>query len=225
MDRQSTQVLRLAESSLEVESSVDVVGPIAGRTLDRTVAPRFENREDGCQPPRFQDTMVALKEELGDSRERLVEADHQHVEQLRQIVELREERQVLVPALYTKVSKARQGVEGVFGNGKSFVIAGVGGATGQTSGKLLSQAQQVIDRFSQPGLKLKPDVEGFKVEPQTVADGLKVMVDRLNEVLAEQRRRRREVQETRKVKNRLLEEHKDRFLYTARTLEDRKSVV
>ena len=58
-----------------------------------------------------------------------------------------------------------------------------------------------------------------RVEPQTVADGLKVMVDRLTEVLAEQRNLRREVQETRKVKNRLLEEHKERFLYTARTLE------
>ncbi|MCP5017154.1 MAG: hypothetical protein GY938_18060, partial [Ketobacter sp.] len=35
----------------------------------------------------------------------------------------------------------------------------------------------------------------------------------------EQRRLNREVQESRKVKNRKLEEHKDTFLWTARTLE------
>ncbi len=77
-----------------------------------------------------------------------------------------------------------------------------------------------IARFEQPDLEFPAsELEGFTVDPEGAARGLKTKVTRLRGVVDEQRRLNREVQESRKVKNRKLEEHKDTFLWTARTLE------
>ncbi len=77
-----------------------------------------------------------------------------------------------------------------------------------------------LGRFEQPILEFgASEFEGFTVDPKGAARGLKTKVTRLRGVSDEQRRLNREAQESRKVKNRKLEEHKDTFLWTARTLE------
>ncbi len=108
----------------------------------------------------------------------------------------------------------------LFGKGSAFRVASIEGPTAQRKEKLLRQAELAIARFEQPDLEFPAsELEGFTVDPEGAARGLKAKVTRLRSVTDEQRRLNREVQESRKVKNRLLEEHKDTFLWTARTLE------
>ena len=118
------------------------------------------------------------------------------------------------------MSAARHTLDELFGKGSAFRVAGIEGPTAQRREKLLRQAELAIARFEQPNLEFpESEFEGFTVDPEGAARGLKAKVTRLRGVFDEQRRLNREVQESRKVKNRRLEEHKDTFLWTARTLE------
>ncbi len=220
MQRQSDMVLQQLESTVEVESSVEIHGPIVARKHGKIHAAELEGLGEGQATSRVLDTMNLLKEGLAGSRQRLAAADHRHVEQLRQIVALQQESRELVPSLYRHLSAARHTVNELLGKGSAFRIASIEGPTAQKREKLLRQAELAIARFEQPDLQWPAsEYEGFTVDPQGVARGLKVKVTRLSGVLDEQRRLRREAQESRKVKNRTLEEHKKKFVWTARTLE------
>lgn len=220
MPSYSEQALQFMESAAEVESSVDKIGPMVGEYFDHKYGPRFENREDGCQPPRVLDTMIALKEDLTASRERLAAADEEHVELLRQMVETRDEREQLKASLYRHLSAARHVVEDLYGKGKTFQLVSLEGPTGRTSNQLMRQAGQAAKRLGQKGLKLPdPEAEGFGVNPPVAAKALKKKVGRLTQVIDHLRGLRRDAQESRKVKNRVLKEHKALFLNVARALE------
>ncbi len=217
MQRHSKEVLQQLESSAEVEASVATHGPIVARKLDEIYA---RNQEEGQSAPDFLGTMTTLKDGLGASRQSLGEVDNRHVEQLRKIVGLRRERDQLIPSLYHHFAATRQTVEQLFGKGNSFEIAGIDGPTAQKPNKLLRQAAFAIQRFEQPELKLPAvEIEGFEIHPESVARGLRAKADRLEGVFGDLRVLRREAQESRKVKNRRLEEHQKTFLWTARALE------
>ncbi len=217
MQRQSEMVLQQLESSAEVEASVATHGPIVARKLDEVYA---QNLEEGQRVPDFQGIMFALKDRLAGSRQDLAVADGQNVEQLRQLDELQQESLELFPKLYRHMSAARHTMDELFGKGSAFRIASIEGPTAQRREKLLRQTELAIARFEQPNLEFPAsEFEGFTVEPEGAARGLKTKVTRLRTVSDEQRRLNREAQESRKVKNRMLEEHKQTFLWTARTLE------
>lgn len=217
MQRQSEMVLQQLESSAEVEASVETHGPIVVRKLAEVYA---RNLEEGQDAPYFQGTMLALKDRLAGSRQSLAVADNQNVEQLRQLDELQQESNELLPKLYRHMSAARHTMDELFGKGSAFRVASIEGPTAQRREKLLRQAELAIARFEQPNLEFPAsEFEGFTVDPEGAARGLKVKVTRLRGVFDEQRRLNREVQESRKVKNRTLEEHKKTFVWTARTLE------
>ncbi len=217
MQKQSEMVLQQLESSAEVEASVAAHGPIVARKLDELYG---QNLEEGQSAPDFQGTMSALNDRLAGSRQGLAMADNQNVEQLRKLDELQQESNELFPKLYQHMSAARNTLDQLFGKGSAFRVASIEGPTAQRKEKLLRQAELAIARFEQPGLEFPAsEYEGFEVDPEGAARGLKAKVTRLRGVFDEQRRLNREVQESRKVKNRKLEEHKKTFVWTARTLE------
>ena len=220
MQRQSEQALQHMEIAADVESSVETHGPSVGQTLNVMHAHRFENREDGLTAPDFVSVIVSFGEQLGDSRRHVADADHEHVERLRQIIDLRQERDDSISKLYQHFSIARRTIDQFFGSGKAFVIGGLEGPTAQKPTKLLRQAELAIARLEQPDLQLPAiEVEGFDIDPAAVAAGLRAKVERLRQVLADLRVLRREAQASRKVKNRALAAHQPTYLSIARALE------
>lgn len=220
MQKQSEVVLQHLESTAEVVASVDAHGEVVAARLDERLALHQENLEDGPTPANSLGMMTRLKDGLVDSQERLADADHQHVEQLRKVLELREKRDEARPRMQQQLTTARHLFEEMHGQGTAFVVAGLESPTAKTVTKLLRQADLAIARCEQPDLVLPPSrVAGFKVDPVEVANGLKAESGQLKGTLGEIRLARRKAQETRKVKNRVLEEHKVTFLWTARTLE------
>ena len=62
-------------------------------------------------------------------------------------------------------------------------------------------------------------IDGIEVDPLKLALGLQADVDELRSLLADQRRERRLLQQTRKQKNRAIDAHRQTLVWTARTVE------
>ncbi len=224
-EEQSDLILNLVHNATQVESEIEIhTGEVADR-LGETFAPIFETWEEGQEKPDFQATLRALKDKLGDSREKLSLAEERLIGLIRQAVELRDERQELMGGLYDDFSSMRRTVEELYrGKGKdnvnAFVVAGIQGPTAQRPTKLLRQIDLAILHLQQPGLEFPVSRFGeTRLEPSKLANVLKPRCDRLHQVQSELRGVGSEMNASRKQKNRALEAHKETFLWVAQGAE------
>ncbi len=222
---QSDLILDLVHNTAQVESEIEIHTDEVAVRLGETFAPLFEVWEEGQQPPDFRAILRALKDKLGDSREKLTQAEEHLIELIRQTVELRAERQQLTESLYDDFSSLRRTVEELYrGKGKdnanAFVVAGIQGPTGQKPTKLLRQIDLAIGHLLQPGLVFP--VSRFsetRLEPSKLVNALKPRRDRLRQVQKDLRRVASETNASRKQKNRALESHKQIFSWVAQGVE------
>ena len=228
MKRQSESVFKLLKSSREVEDSVATNGGDVGARLDERFTPGGANRLMTESPvgeasaPSFPDTLFTLNDGLAASRRRLAAADRQHVENLRRFLEVRRGAKKLNGSVYAKLGATRRTIEEIFKEGGDpFELAGFESPTSLETAKLLQQADLAIGRLKSPDLKLpKSLVKGIKVEPETIVSELEPEIEQLRDADGKLRLARRAVQKSRKHKNEVLAEHKNLFLWTARTFEN-----
>ena len=106
------------------------------------------------------------------------------------------------------------------GSENAFVLGGFQSPTSKEPFQLLEQAGTVLDRLKSPDFELpEPLTTAVKVDPELLVAELEADVEKLRVSYDVLRLARREVQKSRKNKNRVVEEHAQLFLWTARTLE------
>ncbi len=131
MQRQSQMVYQMLKSSAHVEDSVDANGADVAARLDERfgpgaiVAPGLKPPEGWGPSPSFRDTLFRLKVGLADSRVRLGAADHEHVENLRRFLAVRDVAQDLNRAVYGMLGAARRTIEENHEEVDAFVVAGI----------------------------------------------------------------------------------------------------
>ena len=103
----------------------------------------------------------------------------------------------------------------------TFVLAGFDGPGSPQTPVLVRQADLAIDRLKSPDLVLpKSLMAGIRVDPVAIAAELESEVKELRESHDKLRLARREVQKSRKEKNRVLEEHQELFQRISRAFEN-----
>ena len=80
------------ESAIKVESEIETHTEEVAEGLEVDFASIFAAWEEELQKPDFRATLRALKDKLGDSREKLVLAEERHIDLVKKAVELRGER-------------------------------------------------------------------------------------------------------------------------------------
>ena len=225
MQRQSEEALGLIEISDEINASIETHGVGVAKLLEEQWAPNptpgtSNPEEDGPGSPNFLGNLFALKDGLAASAGDLKRDDQHHVHQLAGLMQVRQERQELTKEAREQYTAMRRSTEELYGAGQAFVLFGIEGPSSRKPNKLQRQMELSIPRLQDPNLELPPaKVPGIEVDPVAMARGLQALVDRMSAVQAEFRRRRRIVQETRKEKNRRLDDHRKRTVRTGRIVE------
>ncbi len=224
-EAQSDRILYLVQSAAQAEVQIETHTEEVATRLGETFAPIFETWEEGQEPPDFRAILRAMKDKLGDSREKLSLAEQGHIDLIRQAVELRVERQELTGGLYDDFSSIRRTVEELYhgkgkGNANAFVVAGIQGPTSQKPTRLLRQVDLAISHLLQPGLEFPESRFGeTRLEPSKLVNALKPRCELLHQVQADLRRVGSEMNASRKEKNRALKAHEETFLWVARGAE------
>ena len=220
MQRQSVAVLDLITITDEVVTSIETHGVTVTAHLDEQAKRAATQEAEGDSAPNFRANMSYTKDTLIASAQKMADADTRHVNQLADVIGLRQERKELQQDVYDHVTTLRTTFDTLYGPGQAFVLAGIEGPTARKAKKLVRQANLAIGRLEQPGLELPPhDIGGVQLDLENLAADLRAKVERLSAVLAAQQRALRVAQETRKEKNRAKESHERLLLWSARTLE------
>lgn len=227
MDRHSATGLKLIKSSHYIEDSVVTNEPDIGPKLDKDFLASVESWR-ASQPaaaavtaPSFSGVLLILKDRLAVSRRRLAKADRVHVANVRYLWEVRPVAQKDRDAVYSKMGATRRTFEEHFpGSENAFVLGGFQTPTSQDSTQLLEQADTVLERLKSEDFVLPdPLTKAVKVDAKLLVGELEADVEQLRTSFEVLRLARREVQKSRKNKNRAVEEHGQLFVWTVRTIE------
>lgn len=218
---QSDLILDLLQSAEKVEVEIETHADEVALRLDEWADPLLGEAEDGREKPDFRATLLVLRDGLSDSRGKLNAAEQANIDLIRQVVELREERQELTEGLYEDFSSLRRTVEELYrGKGKdnpnAFVVAGIQGPTSQGPTRLLRQIELATVHLSQPGFVLPASrFGGAPLDPRDLVASLQPRSERLRKVQVEIRRLGSELNASRKEKNRAIERHKNTFSWVS----------
>ena len=225
IEAQSDRILALVESAIKVETEIATHEDEIGARLDDELASVTEGWGEGQEKPNHRALFRALKEKLGQSREKLSRTEEHHIELLKRAVELRGESQELTGILYEDFSSMRRTVEELYrGKGKAnanvFVIAGIQGPTARKPTKLLRQVDLAVKHLRQPELEFPVSrFDGTQLEPANLAQALADPAKRLGQVLGDLRQLASRMNASRKEKNRAIDAQKELFPRVARTAE------
>lgn len=220
MQRQSEEVLGLMTTTDEVVSSIETHGVKVATRLDEQATRATTREAQGANAPNFRSNMFHIRDNLTGSVQNMADKDQRHVHQLAEVIQLRQERQVVQQDVYDTMTTLRNTLDSLYGPGQAFVLAGVEGPTARKAKKLVRQTDLAASRLEQDGLELPPSrLGGIRLDLKAVAADLRSKLERLRAVLAAQKQALRISQETRKEKNRAKESHERLLLWSARTLE------
>ena len=224
VQRQSETILRMLDSSQEVEDSVTIQGPAIAEILDERFGPRNAVRiadgetEDG--QVKYREVLYTLRDDLAESREGLSEVELRHIDLKAQVTELSVEREELQEELAADYTYLRGNLEKRAAGRKISAQAGLQGPTAQKSSRLLRQVNVVVYRLRKPDLEIPEDrlgAFGFDVDG-TVAK-LEAKAKRFAIVLARLRQLKRELQMSQVEKDETVERHRSTFVAVTRVLE------
>lgn len=228
MDRHSETGLKLIKSSHYVEDSVVTNEPDLGPRLDEDFAAGValwrasQPPEGDVTAPTFSNVLLILKDRLAVSRRRLAKADRVHVENVRHFLEVRVVAQKDNATVFSKMGATRRTFEEHFpGSEDAFVLGGFQSPTSRDSTQLLEQSGSVLERLKSPDFVLpEPLTKAVKVDAKELVAELDADVECLRTSDGHLRLARREVQKSRKNKNRAVKEHGKVFVWIVRALEN-----
>lgn len=221
---QSDRILDLVQSAFAVETQITTHSEMVAARLQDAFAPFFDDAE-GEQPPDFRAVLQAMKDKLGEAREKLSLAEEQDISLVKEAIELRDERQALTGSLYEDFSSMRRTIEELYrgrgkGNFNAFVVAGIQGPTAQRPTRLLRQVDLATQHLLQPGFAFPASRFGApQLEPAQLAEALQPRATRLRQVQAELRRVGSELNASRKEKNRALRAQRQMLSWVTRGAE------
>ena len=211
---------KMVNGRLESADQVDASFGAHGGGLAFKLVERYAPPAEGQPPFDYQAHLNHLRDDLATAREELAAANLLHVQKLGEVVELRQQRDLLTTDQHGKFKIVRHTVEGLFGTDRGFALAGVAGRTPRNAKKLALQMQQTADFLSGRSQALPAiEIGGLQMDPVAMATDLAARAAGLRDVLVTINRVRKESQGCQKVKDRAMARFDQTFLYVARIFE------
>ncbi len=213
-----TTVTKQLKRALGAAKSVLALAGTAAAVLDPKLQTYLREGEqlDGLKP--IQLTLV-----------RWIEDDHQHLEEqeagqraaMRQLKQLRLERDDRQQTLYSKLLRIRKTFDDAFGQGMAAVYLGLAPRMGEVDPMTFQrQAKETVAVLSDPEfVSPAPEVEGIWENPAKYADQIQLALAPFQGALDEIASQKREVEKARKAKTELLEEIGERLTWSIRLFE------
>ncbi len=168
----------------------------------------------------YRETFAHLAAELSAAKADMVSANSSHLGRLAEVVDLRQRRDALKGALYSRFGKVRHVFETLYGSRRGFPVLAVSGRTPRHATGLVAQVRETAGFLAKPRVELpRLDLAGITVDPPATAAQLAAGADELDGALADLEAARRRAEVTRQAKNDAIAAYDDTFVRVARVAE------
>ncbi len=135
-------------------------------------------------PAGYLEIFAHLAAELVAAKEGMISANTVHLGQLALIVDLKERRDALTSALFSRFFKARRTFETLFGSDKRFPVLAITGDTPDDPTGLVAQVRETVGFLRDPKVQTpEVDLDGVALDPPIMAAQLASGADELAGVL------------------------------------------